>query len=509
MVSSFDQQVAGATPEEGQRMEGERIRSSEGAHYVVPRRRPGDPLLFSFGQYRLWFLDQLTPGSSAYNITDMVRIHGALNISAFQRALDVIVQRHEVLRTNYVAVDGVPCPIVAEIRSAEFQEIDLRQIPASEREAEVQRLLRQEAARPFDLSRDAMLRVMLLQVADEAFVFFHNSHHSAWDLRSKFVFYEELSAFYRSFCMGCPAQLPELPIQYSDFALWQRRWLQGEVLEKLVSYWKEQLAGAPLKLELPTDYPRPPVLTYRSGPRVPMVLSSSLLAAVQALVPPKGLPLSKSLLWAGLSPFPALLAAFNVLLYAYSGQEDIVVSSPFSNRQYPETRALIGFFPNTMVLRTRVSGNLTFREFVVNVLGVTQSAILNAALPFEKIVESVRPVRRTSHLPLVQVNFRIQKAPLPTLELHGLSLGLPDTVDNAGSKFDLALELVTAEGLKGYFEYRADLFREATIVQMGQDFEELLAALISACDVPLNQLEFVQNLSRRHQSVSPFRREGI
>lgn len=480
-----------------QRTAGHRLSSDYVRADIVLRRQPAGGSPLSFGQYQLWFLDQLTPGRSAYNIADVVRIHGALNVAAVRGALDAIVGRHEALRTSFVDADGVPVPVVATTWAAEFREIDLTRLAAVEREPELQRLLKQEAARPFDLSTDVMLRAVLFRMAPEEFVFFHNSHHIAWDLRSKFVFYQELSEFYRSFCTGGTAQLPGLAIQYSDYAFWQRERLQGEWLDELVSYWKAQLAGAALKLELPADFPRPAVLTYRGGPRVPVVLDTPLLSQLESLVPPRRLPISKALLWTGISPFHTLLSAFNVLMYAWSGQSDILISSPYGNRESPELEELIGFFPNTMILRSWVSDDLTFGELAVRALDVVHSAVLHAALPFDKIVESARPVRRAGQLPLVQVNFRIQKAPVPVLNLYGLSVDLPEWVDNGASKFDLALELVMTPSLRGYFEYSADLFKQATIEQMAADFEGLLRELIRQPDVPIRALSTVRGIRRR------------
>ncbi len=474
-------------------------------------RHPEDLFPLSFGQYRLWFLDQLTPGSAAYNITDFARMHGVLNVPAFRHALDAIVARHKVLRTRYVSHDGVPVPVVGTNCAVECKEVDLSVMPATERKLKLDELLKQEAARPFDLSRDIMLRAAFFKLADKEYVFLHNSHHIAWDLRSKFVFYSELSELYGSFCTGSSARLPELPIQYYDYAFWERQRIQGGLVESLVSYWKQQLSGAALKLELPTDYARPRILTYRGGPRVPIVLDAALLSAVEAFVPPVRLGLSKALLWRGISPFHTLLAAFNVLMYAYSGQEDILVSSPYSNRDHPELMDLIGFFPNTMILRACLSGNLTFGELAVRVLDTVQSAVLHAALPLDRIVALLKPVRRPGRLPLVQVNFRIQKTPVPELKLHGLSVDLPDWVDTGGSKFDLALELVTTPRLRGYFEYSADLFRPSTVAQMAMYYEKLLRELLQHTDVAIEELHTFREIRQELKnalSVERNQRDG-
>lgn len=463
----------------------------------IHRRRAEDPSPLSFGQCRLWFLDQLTQGGSAYNIADRALIHGPLNVMAFRAALDAIVDRHEVLHTHFVAPQDVPVAVVADSRGAEFKLVDLTHVTAENRESEAGMLIAQEAARPFDLSTDVMLRAVLFRMNKEELIFFHNSHHIAWDLRSKFIFYNELSEFYRSFCTGESAQLPELPLQYSDYALWQRERLKGELLDHLMSYWKAQLAGAALQLELPTDFPRPPIMTYRGGTRVPFVLDPQVLSQLAAFTAATPDPVSKALWWNGVSRFHVLLSAFNVLMYAYSAQSDILVGSPYGNRECPEFEKIIGFFPNTMILRSCVSEDLTFGELTTCTKEVVHAAIQHAALPFDKIVEAIRPARRTGRLPIVQVNFRIQKSPVPFLNLHGLSVDMPDWVDNGASKFDLALELVMTPSLRGYFEYRADLFKEATIKQMATDFRELLQELMQRPDVPIGALNRVREIRQR------------
>ena len=450
-------------------------------------RRAGERPPLSSGQNRLWFLDQLVPGSSAYNVTDMVRIHGPLQVSALRQALDAIVARHEVLRTTYVSEAGVPVLRVTD-DGPEFSEVDLSLVPGSERVGVLAERLSREAARPFDLSKDCMLRAVLFRMDADEFVLFHNSHHIAWDLRSKFVFYDELEVLYDALAYGRTPELPDLPLQYSDYAEWERSSVTRVGVEGLTTYWKQQLQGAALSLRLPTDFARPESTTYRAGPKVRAVLDEEMLGALAEMQPPRDLPVSRALLWRGIAPFHILLTAFNVLMHAYSAQEDILVSSPYSNRDFPELRNLIGFFPNTLILRSRVTPLDSFRNLAAFALDTVYGAVTHAALPFDNIIRTLQPVRRAGHLPLVQVNFRIQKTPVPELHLRDLDVDLPTWVDNGASKFDLALELVMTPKLAGYFEYSAELFREETIRNMALDLQALLRGMIAEPDAQIGDL---------------------
>lgn len=466
----------------------------------LSQQNAGPARVLSSNQMRLWFLDQLTPGTAAYNITDAARIYGALNVPALRIALDAIVERHEILRTSYRVSEGAPIPVVVS-RGAEFKLVDLSTVSAERREPALRALLAKEAARPFDLAQDVMLRVVLFRLAEDDHVFFHNSHHIAWDLRSKFIFYEELSAFYRSACTGEPAGIADLGVQYSDYALWQKERLQGGPLDELLAFWKVQLADAPLQVNLPTDFPRPPVLSYRGGPRVPFIVDGPVLAQLEEIAPARPLPIAKSLFWNGVRPFPVLVAAFATLLQLYSGDNDILLSSPYGNRESADLDRLIGFFPNTMVLRFRVSSNDSLNDLSLQALDVVHAAVAHAALPFDKMVEAARPVRRRGQLPVVQVNFRVQRAPVPQLELHRLTVDLPRWIDSGTSKFDLALEVVTAPELPGYFEYNADLFRPKTIQRMAADFDALLREMLDKPAAPagaLNAARTIRECSSDH-----------
>ncbi|MDP2604425.1 MAG: condensation domain-containing protein, partial [Deltaproteobacteria bacterium] len=315
----------------------------------IPRAHTADPVPLSFAQQRLWFLDQLEPDSSAYNQSKAVRLSGALNVAALQKALDAIVYRHEVLRTTFTLVDGgTPVQSVGQNRSVDFPLIDLSSCPDDKRNEELQRAITEITERRFDLSRDLMIRAALLRLAPSEHVFLLVTHHIATDGWSSGILWRELALLYAAFSTGEPDPLPELPVQYADYAVWQRSYLQGEVLEKQLSYWKKQLSGVPV-LELPVDRPRPAVQSYQ-GARLSFAISKTVSEKLKTLSRNHGVTL-----------FMTLLAAFQTLLHRYTGQEDIAVGSAIANRTRAEIEGLIGFFVNTLVLRADLSGNPSFR----------------------------------------------------------------------------------------------------------------------------------------------------
>jgi len=450
---------------------------------IISRRVLADPRVLSFGQQQLWLVDQLSPAAGAYNVPYPVRIQGALNIEALHRALDAVVGRHEVLRTLFLNLKGQPLPVVAKRWSVELRQVDLREVPATERQKELTCLLKQDAGRPFDLARDLKLRATLYRLGEQEYIFLHTSHHISWDLRSKAIFYQELGPLYQAFSEGKNCQLPELSIQYADYACWQRAYLQGDVLEKLANYWKQQLAGAPPKLDLPADHPRPPAQSLR-GAKYPVTLSEDLLECAKRVGRQSGVTL-----------YMLLLAVLKVFLFCYTSEADLSVGSPFAGRR-KATDAIIGMFINTLVLRTKISGQLTFREVMLRVRETTLGAIVHQDLPFEKIVEAVRPPRDLSRNALFQVNFRLQNSAPTALELPGLMTESLEAVDNDSAKFDLALELPSSPKLRGYFEYNAALFNRSTIAQMANDFYALLAALLANPDARLTEVDVVRTISR-------------
>ncbi|WP_460203568.1 amino acid adenylation domain-containing protein [Scytonema sp. NUACC21] len=443
-------------------------RASGGLHTppLVPIKRDTH-LPLSFAQARLWFLDQLEPGSAVYNIPAAVRLSGSLDVAALQQSFNEIVRRHETLHTTFMRVDGEPIVALAPVSSFKLTMVDLRELAPDEQSTEVSRLIALEAQRPFDLSNGPLLRATLLQLNQTEHVLLVVMHHIISDGWSMGVLIRELAALYEAYSREQPLTLPELPIQYADFAHWQRQWLSGEVLQAQLEYWKQQLAGAPPVLELPTDRPRPPVQTFRGASQslaLPEPLSQGLKALSQRY---------------GVTLFMTLLAAFQTLLYRYTGQSDICVGSPIANRNRSETESLIGFFVNTLVLRTQVSGNASFSELLARVREVALNAYAHQDLPFEQLVEALQPERNLSHQPLFQVMFVLQNAPMPTLELPGLSLN-PLSMDSTIAKFDLTLSMEdTDRGLVGWLEYNSDLFDASTINRMLAHFQTLLEGIVA------------------------------
>ncbi|MEH2232807.1 MAG: amino acid adenylation domain-containing protein [Nostoc sp.] len=438
-----------------------------------------EELPLSFAQARLWFLDQLESGSSIYNIPFAVSVNGFLHLAALEMALHEICRRHEVLRTTFLIVNGSPVQAIASTPNLTLSVIDLQELSKEEQSHEVRRLTAEETERPFNLSKAPLVRVTLLRLGETSHVLLLVMHHIISDGWSIAIFMRELSALYEAFSQGVPTlqdatrsllpqrgtPLPELPIQYADFAVWQRRWLQGEVLETQLNYWKQQLADAPPLLELPTDRPRPPVQTFRGGSES-FELNHHLTMQLKRLSQQSGATL-----------FMTMLAGFAILLSRYSNQEDIVISTPIANRNRPEIETLIGFFVNTLLLRTDLSGNPSFEELLIRVRQVALDAYAYQDVPFEQLVEVLQPERSLSHNPLFQVMFILQNAPLGKLELPDLSI-TPLEINNVTVKFDLILLMSeTKDGVAGVLEYNSDLFEATTIRRMVEHLQILLAGI--------------------------------
>lgn len=421
----------------------------------------------SFAQQRLWFLDQLQPGLSAYNIATALRITGSLNIPALEQSLNEIVRRHEVLRTTFTTVNNQPFQCIAPSLTLTLPLIDLRQLPPEERDVEVRRRANAEAQHPFNLTGDPLLRATILKLDAEDYVVLFTMHHIISDGWSMGVLIQEVAAVYEAFCVGKPSPLPELPIQYADFAIWQREWLQGQVMETELAYWQQQLGNPPSLLQLPTDYPRPAIQTGQGATQI-FSLSPNLTDALKALSRQENVTL-----------FMTLLAAFTTLLHRYTGQDDILVGSPIANRNRAEVEGLIGFFVNTLVLRNHLSGNLSFRELLSQVQEVCLGAYAHQNLPFEKLVEALNLERNLSHNPLFQVMFALQNAPQEDLAISGLTVS-PLQVETGTAQFDLSLNIVeTQQGLIGSLNYSTDLFESATITRMVGHFQTLLEGIVA------------------------------
>lgn len=429
---------------------------------IVPR---DGHLPLSFAQQRLWFLDQMQQEGAVYNIPMAVEVQGVLDVEALGQSLQDILARHESLRTSFMTIEGQPVQIIAEPYNIDLVPWDLQNLAASEQQEHVQQLLLQEAQTPFDLAHDRLWRVQLLRLNATTAVILSTMHHIISDGWSMEVLLQELAALYRGYVTGSPATLPPLPIQYADFAAWQRQWLQGDVLENQLNYWCERLAGSLPVLQLPTDFPRARVQTIR-GAVEPFSLSAELTEPLKALGQKHAATL-----------FMTLLAAFNVLLYRYSSQTDIVVGSPIANRNRPEVEGLIGFFVNTLVLRSTFSPLERFDELLDHVQRHTWQAYAHQDLPFEKLVEALQPERDLSYHPLFQVKFRLEHASRQSVTFPGLTLKLLPQASTT-AKLDLGVDLYeTPDGLVGGFEYNRDLFQADTIRRLSRHFETLLKAI--------------------------------
>jgi amino acid adenylation domain-containing protein len=443
---------------------------------LAGRREPAPPiervprkgeLPLSFAQQRLWFLHQLEPNNAVYNLPAAFRLMGHLDIDALERSLAEMVRRHEVLRTSFPSKGGQPQQLISPPERWPLAVKDLQALPEAEREAEVKRLLEEEARRPFDLAHGPVLRVQLLQVGETEHVLQLTMHHIASDGWSMGVLLKEAATLYRAYTRGEESPLAELPIQYADYAVWQRDWLQGEVLEEQLAYWRKQLAGAPTTLELPTDRPRPPVKTTK-GARVKLRLPGEVTKQLKEFSRHENATL-----------FMTLLAAFQVLLYRYTGQQEIVVGTPIAGRTRPEVESLIGFFINTLVLRTDLTSDPTFAELVGRVKRMCLEAYAHQDVPFEKLVEELQPVRDLSHSPLFQVLFDFDAVPPQKYELEGLRLDSIEIVSKM-SNFDLTLTLEdTGDYLAGALGYKTDLFDATTIERMARHFEALVRAVVT------------------------------
>jgi amino acid adenylation domain-containing protein len=490
-MSNLQERIAGLSPEQRELLLRKlRERGIATSHLpIIARKRDAKHAPLSFAQQRLWFLAQLEPDSFFYNIFDIISFDRPLNIKALEQSLNQIVRRHEILRTTFRVVDEQPMQVIAPDLSLPLRVIDLSALAPLERDEEVARLSTEEARRPFDLSGGPLLRATLLQPSDEEQVLMLSMHHIISDAWSLDIFSRELQMLYGAFSKGDPSPLPELPIQYADFAVWQREWMQGEALEEQMGYWVKQLAGAPSALELPTAYPRPLVPTY-SGATQSHYLSESVANSLRELSRQEGATL-----------FMTMLAAFNVLLHRYTHQTDILVGTPLAGRNRMETEGLIGFFVNTLVLRTDLSGDPSFRELLGRVREVSLGAYAHQDLPFEKLVEVVQPERDTSRNPLFQVSFQLSSvsssAGGASREAEEAANESQVEVEKGAAKFDLEVNIWESKrGLRVQMDYSTDLFDDASIARMLNHFEILLEEIVQAPNLPVSRLPMLTEEER-------------
>jgi amino acid adenylation domain-containing protein len=462
---------------------------------ILPIPRDGQ-LPMSFGQERLWFLAQLDPDDVSYIVPFTIRFEGALDTAALARALREIVRRHEVLRTTFATEDNRPVQVIRPEVDLPFPIIDLGALPEAEREPAVRRELAEETRRPFDLTEGPLLRTRLLRLGAEDHVLLFITHHIVADAWTRGVLHRELAALYTAFAAGRPSPLPELAVQYADYALWQRRWLEGNVLDAQLAYWKKRLAGAPPSIDLPTDRPRPAVRTNRGERRV-MTFSPELTRAIKELS-----------LRSGVTLFMTLLAAFDVVLHRWSRQGDIVVGAPIAGRTQAETENLIGFFLNTLVLRTELSDELPFKDLLTRVKDVCLGAYAHQVMPFERLVQEIAPERDLSRTPIFQVLFNLQNTPTAGMAMPGLKLrGLAAEVTT--TKVDLTL-IMREElgGLVGSLAYSTDLFDGSTIERMLAQLRLVLEGAVKEPQKPIGALALITE-QERHEILVAWNETGV
>lgn len=428
-----------------------------------------EPIPLSFAQERIWFLHQVAPESSAYNVAEAMRLDGRLNYEALQYALAEIVLRHASLRSVFPAKDGEPMQVIRTTVDVSLQIVDLRSSPLSERSERAQQLANEVAQRPFDLRKGVLVRFSLFQLEDERHILVLNFHHMVADARSLGVLVIEISQLYNSYVFGAPVHLPELPIQYTDFAVWQREWLRGGILDTHMNYWQEKLAGVPV-LAMPTDYPRPVVQSYRGKVDV-YKIPEDLLARIRDFSYHEGVSLAMT-----------LLAVFDVLLYRYTGQDDIAVGMPIANRTHRDIEDIVGTFVNTLIMRTDLSGDPTFRELLIRVRDTALDAYAHQDLPYAKLVAEMQPTRDASRTPLIQVMFSVINVVIPKMDMTGLTV-TPYVVDWGGAQFDITLTVVDTESVRAvYLEYSTDLFAPATIERLYRHYINLLKGIVDNPD---------------------------
>jgi amino acid adenylation domain-containing protein len=484
-MSQLYERIANLSPEQREllirRMEGSLVASESMA---IPRRKETESAPLSFAQERLWFLSQLMPDNAFYNMPAAIRLTGPLNTTALERTLSEIVRRHEVLRTSFRTIKGRLAQVISPPRNMTLSVVDLRALPTDERETCARHLATEEAQRPFDLTSPSLLRFTLLRLGRQEHVVLLTMHHIVSDGWSVGIFIRELTGLYESFSRGMASPLEELPIQYADFATWQREWLQGPVLDAQVTYWKKQLGGSLPLLKMPTRSARPAVQRYH-GAHQSFDLTGDLSDGLKALCRREEVTL-----------FTLLLAAFQTLLYRYSGQEDILVGTPVAGRNRTEVEALIGFFVNTLVMRSDFSGHPTFRQLLARVSRVVREAYASQDLPFEKLVEELQPDRDLSRSPIFEVMFILQNAPTSALKLEGLTME-PLKAETGTSKFDLTLEMGEAGNrMIGSAQYNTDLFETSTIQRLLGNFQTLLEGIVANPDEPVATLPLLAKAER-------------
>ncbi|GER90192.1 hypothetical protein KDW_43540 [Dictyobacter vulcani] len=481
-MSSLDKRISELSPKKLARLM-QKLNKTQEKEVVRPpiraQERSDASLPLSFAQQRLWFLNELEPENTIYNLPAAVHLQGKLHVEALEQSLQEIVRRHESLRTTFASLQGQATQVIAPTSSVVLPIEDIQHLATEAQAERTYQVIVQEQQRAFDLEHGPLIRALLIRQGPEDHILVLTIHHIVSDGWSMGVLTRELAELYTAYSAGKPSPLKDLVLQYADYALWQRQWLQGEVLEQHMAYWKRQLGQNLLPLELPTDHPRPATQSYH-GLHQPIEIPAALIEKLKIVGQQQGATL-----------FMTLLSAFKILLYRYSQQEDIVIGTPIANRTQAEIEDLIGFFVNTLVLRTDLGGNPSFRELVKRVREVTLEAYTHQDIPFEHIVEMLQPERDLSRSPLFQVMFVLQNTPGQDFTLGDLKLA-PMIVENDSTKFDLMLQLVeTEQGVFGNFEYSTDLFDVATIERMVGHFQQLLESIAANPDQSIATLALI------------------
>jgi amino acid adenylation domain-containing protein len=462
--------------------------SRAGGSGITRADRTG-PLSLSLAQQRLWFLSQLDPENPAYNVSSAMRLKGRLRADAIEKALSSILERHEALRTSFTQKDGTPQLVIQDRPDWKLLSVDFTYLQGEAQERELRAFFARGSRQPFDLSHCPLFRATLIKLAPDEHVLMLVMHHIISDGWSLGIFVREFADFYRHAVEGTQPTLAPLPIQYADFAEWQRKWLEGGELDRQLPYWTRHLAGAPPVVQFPTDHRRPPMETA-DGNRLLTIIPSDLVADLEQVGRREGVTL-----------FMLMLAAFNVLLYRHSGQNDVVVGSPSANRNRSELHGLFGFFVNNLVLRTSLEGNPTFVELLARVREVTLRAYEHQDVPFDRLVQALRPERTTDHAPIFQTLFSLQTFPLEDLELSGLVI-TPIEFDAGTARFDLSVEIYPRHGkLRAYFEYNKSLYDLETVERLQQHFLNLLESVRQNPDQSIDSIELMQPEERRQLVV--------
>ncbi len=454
----------------------------------IPRRPQEDTNLFptSIDQERLWFIEQLQPGNAAYNIFSASRIRGLLDAAVMERVVRELIARHEVLRTTFTIVDDVPVQVINPQPDFNLAWIDLQSLPLDQREPEALRLVTEDFSRPFDLEKGPLLRVGLIRLAEDDHVLHQNMHHTVTDRWSGAIFEQETGVLYEAFAKGKPSPLPPLPIQYADYALWQRSLAESEIYRKQAAYWKRRLAGVPYVLEVPADFPRPPIQNFR-GARVYKRYPKRLLEALRDLSRREGVTM-----------FTLAMAAYKALLYRYTTQETLLIGTTFANRNRPELQNMVGYLLNLIVLSTDLAGNPTFRELLQRERVTVLEGFANQDLPFGKLVQELRPAQDASRNPIVQHSLIYLDFPeLTIMETLGLTAKHLD-IDNGASRFDMTLAMTETEaGYEVDIEYPTDLYRRERIERMTRHLENILESVVADPAQRLSELPVLSDDEKR------------